>query len=1104
MFVVHQSNRTEELIAALAEVLAEPLPDPLQPEIIAVQSLGMRTWLSQQLARRLGIWANGRFPFPRELIQDLVAGALDEPVPDPDPFRQASVTWAVMAELTELLGRPDFEPLRAYLEVDGGPLKRIGLARQIARVFDQYLVYRPTMVLGWEAGQDTGWQPALWRGVVRRLAGEPESAVHVARRCMRYHDRIRLGQASPGAFPQRLSLFGVTTLPPLYLEVLNRLPEEVAVHLFLFAPTQHFFGHIQDPAEIARLAAGAREDPDRLEESLHLDQGHPLLASLGRQGREFQLLLQQQVDYVDGPDLFAQPDPTRPQSALGRLQADIFRLGQPSPDTPPVDESAEPSIEIHACHSPMREVEVLHEQLRRLFEADGAGPAGGRLQPGDVIVMTPDIEAYAPLIEAVFGQASGGPPIPFSISDRSPRSRAPVVRAFAALLDLLSGRLMASEVFDLLALEPVRERFSMSMPEVELAQGWAREAGVRWGIDPEHRRSLGQEPFADYTWRGGLDRLLLGYAWPSDGLTLFGGCLPLDVLEGQSADVAGRWLDFCSSLFDLVGQAGRERPWPDWAALLETWLQAMLAENRDNAHQHRVLRDILVELGETARQAGFMQPIPFEVVRASLMERFDEVRSDRGFLSGGVTFCNLVPMRSIPFEVVCLLGMNDGRFPRRDHRLGFDLMAAKPRLGDRSARVDDRYLFLEALLSARRKLLVTYVGQSLQDNSALPPSVVVSELMDVLEKTGQATGLAWIQHPLQAFSPRYFQTDGPHDLISYQPDHFDGARALLAPKRPAAPFLQGPLEEPDELEEPMATLRLEDLRRFFRQPAAYLLERVLGVRLRDDAIRLEGREPIELDALQRHGVGQRVLDLMKQGQGPEHVRTLLGASGLLPPGELGRQQIEKVCEMAEPVWQAWRGLDLGSPLAPAQVDLDLGHVRLEGLLEDLWSRAQARIDFGRADGRRLLAAWIDHLVLCQLARGDLPELTHLVVRTEALTFSRPESDPALLLQDLVRLFQIGTRAALPLFPKTSFAFAQAFRLAGSDAAARPAALGKARSTYETGYQRPGEGEEAAVYRLFAGTDPLTDDGGQDELGFTRLARRVFDPLLDALHDGGGR
>jgi len=1092
VLVVHHGNRVERLVEALADVVREPAGSVTDPEWIAVQSQGMETWLAMELSRRLGIWANPSFPFPRTLIERLFQRVLGPARPPRTPFSTESMTWAIAAALPARLAEPAFAPLRDYMADDPRGLKRFQLAARIAHTFDQYAVYRPELMLQWGREPEEHWQAQLVHELVTRF-----DETHVAAVARDFHRALEADGFDPGVLPGRICLFGIAALPPLYLDLLAALPGTTDVHLFVLSPSPAAWASVHD--QRAAIRAAGEGDPVALTRDLGLDRGHPLLETLGRLGRESQMVLESRTGYRDASaGLYRDPaEAGQPSRALTRLQSDIFAGRRPGAGEPTAVDDG--SIAIHACHGPMREVEVLHDQLLARFEADPT------LQPDDVVVMTPDIETYAPYVEAVFGSREGGttPRIPFSISDRSLRQETPVVDALLAILALVRSRVTATEVLDLLAMDPVRERFELGIEDLDEAAGWVRDAGIRWGIDGEHRRRWGRPGFEQNTWRFGLDRLLLGHAMPGDAM--FGGSLPLDVVEGQEAAILGRFVDFCETLFGALASLQTPRSLGAWAATLTGIAGRMLSTQPELDHQHQRVREALHALEECAADAGFDEEVELEVVAGQLGARFDEARSARGFLSGGVTFCNLLPMRSIPFRVIGLLGMGYAEFPRAGHALGFDLTVHQPRLGDRSSRSDDRHLFLEALLAAREHLLITHVGRGIQDNAEIPPSVVVSELLDAIEEAaagggaGGEPGTAARQlvtaHPLQPFSPRYFE--GDPRLFSHSAGYCAGARALRGERSGTAPpFLGGDLPP---LEEGPLEIQLEELVAFYRMPAAHLMRHRIGVKAATEAPIPEDREPLELGALDAYQVRGALLERTLARVDDDEAFQRTRAEGLLPLGTPGRSQFDQLRDEVEPFAAEVAALRAGAPHPPIALDLRCAGARITGHLGDIWTAGRLEYTAARVRAKHRLTLWIRHLALNAAAPAGAPRRSVLLGRGQGRGVERfelaPVEDATTRLAELAAIYRAGLCRPLPFFPQTSLAYARTMRELAGMPDAEVVALDAARGEWYSGWNRAGEGEDPSVARLFGGADPL--EGDEEDLGFHALALRVFEPLLES-------
>jgi exodeoxyribonuclease V gamma subunit len=767
VITLHRGNRLDRLAESLGEMLRRPLPDAARPEIVSVQSQPMRAWLQMRLAERLGICANVAFPFPRELIGELLRAVLDAEARRPDPFQREVLAWSIMDLLPSLLGRASFEPLARYLAggPDGTCERRFQLARRIADTFDQYVLYRPEMVLAWDAGQPQGpdgplaegdrWQMELWQALVER-----HGPGHVAARVRAFCQRA---PEAAERLPRRLFLFGITALPPLYLDVLSHLPAGVEAHLFL---------HSLSPSlpERAR-AAGDGAEPA----------GNCALAVLGRQARSFERLLLARAAVRDAGDgLFHDPAASGPgsPSLLRALQAGIFH-DRDVADAP----AADGTLSLHSCHGRLREVEALRDRLLDLFARDPS------LEPSQVAVLAPDIEEYAPLIDAVFGGLTEPKRIPYAIAGRPLRAASPLLEAFFAILDMAQRRCTLSEVFDLLSLDPVRQKFALSPDEVEELGELARGAGIRWGRDASHRQEHSQPALEDFTFRFGLDRLLLGVAMPQD--RLFGGVCPFPGPAGKEAHILGRLSAFCEALFAMIADWARPRALDAWQRDLRVAIERMLADEERASADRQHLHEALAALAQRARTAGFAGDVDLVTVRGALAEELSSEPARGRIFSGGVTFASLLPMRLIPFRAIGLLGMSDDGFPRARGGTGFDLIVRRPQPGDRSLRDDDLLQFLEAAMAAGEHLLVVYPGQGIRDNQPRPPSVAVAALLETLPPA--VRGAIEARHPLQPFSRRYFDGSDAR-LFSYDERYLESARGdrTAAPR----PFLDAPLAGP--------------------------------------------------------------------------------------------------------------------------------------------------------------------------------------------------------------------------------------------------------------------------------------------------------------------
>lgn len=1159
-----QSNSPERLRDLLVLHLQRQPLAPLEQERILIQSNGIGRWLQLALARDLdqaglGISAATTFDLPARFLWEVYRGVLGAAaLPEAAPFDAAQLRWRLFGLLPRLLAAPAFAPLRHYLQRDGDrPRRHWQLATALAALFEQYQIYRADWLLDWEQGDDAvrdarggqvaldprqAWQPALWRGLLEDLPAPQRawSRAHLHQAfCAALHQAAANAAPSAG-LPRRVVVFGISALPAQVVEALAALATQVQVLICLHNPCRHYWVDIIEGRDLLRSRPGKRlaqrpDWPAHLDDQTIHQHANPLLAAWGRQGRDFFALLDDQDqperyrDWFERIDLFEDVVDAERHGLLQQIQQGILDLDPRVEDARqrrPIDPRHDHSLRFHVAHGRQREVEILHDQLLAALEADAA------LQPRDIIVMVPDIDAYAPHIEAVFGGREGEPRhLPFHIADRRERLVSPTLKAFGVLLDLPRLRLTANEVIDLLNVPALQRRFGIAPDQVERIATWLDQVGVRWGLHAEHRASLGLDPgFEWFSWQFGLERMLLGHA--SGEAEAFGDILPFDEVAGSAADLAGR-------LAQLI-----ERLQHHWRRLLEAWtmdewadgLRALIDDFLDPAGAaDELARDQLDQaidgLVEAARLAELDQPLPLEVVRDALINALDQGHVSHRFLTGKINFSTLMPMRAIPFRLVCLLGMNDGDYPRTRKPADFDLMGqpALFRPGDRSHREDDRYLFLEAVLAARDRLYLSWVGRSIHNDEPQPPSVLVGQLRDHVangwqlaaapggdqdanQETGQDRGAALLDalttwHPLQAFSRRYFADDPA--LFTYAAEWRQAHAATAPPATATLRLAPWPIDGP---------LTVAPLAAFLRQPLAYFTSQRLGARLEAGSQTLADTEPFALDGLQQWALDDDLLgELMRcdaAAQWPqrlEQARRRLRLAARLPLGEAAAQVFEQAAAKVLPIAEAWLAVHADWPqrYVPGPARIELAGLNGERLVIEQWLPALNRktdADFAliRASATRLtegkgadppprleklIAYWPEHLLV---NAAGFP--THSLIAHGKGLFSWPPlaaEQARSWLEQLLQHWQAGLCRPLPVAAATASAYLRALTGGGDTSKA----LDAARRRFEDGYNTTGEASrEPAVARWYPDFDQLRGAGGPGD-DFTFWAEALYGPAL---------
>ena len=997
---------------------------------------------------------------------------------------------------------PGAERLQAYLD-KADEAMRFELAQRLSTLFDHYLTYRPEWLAAWSAGQeadigsrqpghleDAAWQAELWRQVVAELGLSP---FHPAADFFAKAAEIEASDPRLRCLPRTAMIFCLPTMPPLYIRLLEQLSRWIDLRLYLLNPCRHYWFEIVDRKRLSSLALQGQ--------AAHHETGNQLLASWGKQTKaQIELLLDETASEVVVDDSRFRANDNH--TLLAALQNSILDLEPLPPFTPSEDDR---SIEVHVCHHLTRQLEVLHDQLLDLF--NGPNPPA----PGEVLVATPDLGAAAPLIDAVFGTTPLERRIPYTITGRPATQENTVARIMLQLLGLPQSRFAASEVFQLLQEAPIAQRFKLSVEDQHHIQLWLKRSGIRWGLDGDHRRDCGLQESSRHTFAEGLQRLFVGYALPEGDDQLVGGILACSPGEGGKAQALGRFWLLVDSLKSWRHDLQAARRPEEWRQTILALAETFFDPGAELEEQLQEVRAAIADLCSEMMAAGAVTKVPLAVLRVALRERLDDpVRG--GVPSGRLTFAAMSSLRGLPYRVVCLLGLDDGAYPSATKPMEFDLMAVQPKRGDLQRQHDERNLFLDLLLAARERLIITYSGRSIRDNAPLPPSVLVAELLDQLLSSlaaDQPEATAWaaarqrliIEHPLQAFSPRYFRADSDPRLFSFDAEHGAAARLHAEIARPLPPtacidedddeesdrplqpaFLVTPLPPP---EEGWRRVGLEQLLRFFRNPCRYLLSERLGVKLVEAETELLDDEPFDLDWQGRCAVGDRLLPLLLLEEDGARVAALAAAGHEFPdgkPGEVLRnRELARLHEFARAVRSALANRQ-EAPL-PFALDLNLdGEIwSLTGTLAGLTPQGLVRYRCDHARPVDYLAAWLPHLALCALRPPDLPLTSRCLTLDGEFTLT-PVTDAEGIIKQLLRCYRAGLGRPLHFFPKSAWALM-------SNNGNRAKAYGR----WQSSKQRPhGEGGDP-YYRLAlrGEADPLAGE-------FAELAQGIYGPLISHL------
>lgn len=984
-FNLHHFPQQEKLAELLLDNLAsEGEGCPFHKSTVLVRNQGMATWLRQRIAAKNGLAMLVDFPQPNTFLQALV---------DEKSVQLDELKWPIYQLLPTLLDKPEFSILKTYLsssttEIEAS-LKRYQLSSQIAALYDKYLLYRPEWITAWNAGESIpafssheAWQRILWLELSQNHIQHWSQSLLAA-------ETLEIDVELPSA----LHVFGISNFAPIYVRFLYLLSQRIPVHIYWMNPVSIDEGYWEDaPTKRQWTMAEA------FDESCILTEGNPLLASFGRMGREFVHTLYGGESGNTEIHNYQPQETTHPAAinSLQQLQQSIYNR-RPMSDSSPIDSS----LSVHSCHTPLRELETLKDYLLRLAEK-------APLDTGDVIVLCPDIAAYAPSIEAVFGslQRQQDFYLPYRISDRSAPINEPAIAAIAQLFDLNKKRFTNREALDLLSVPAIAEHLNLSELDLSTIREWVTKSGIRWGFDFKHVLEVAPDcSDSSWTWRDGLDRLLLGYAMPSKELTLWRNILPYHDIEGSSTRLLGSLCSFVEWCGDIRNQLSERRTLADWVVATKEWIDLGFSMSPDAQQSIQPLLQLLEKLHE--QSALIEETIPSDVFSEHLKDYLNDSSPAFGFLNGSITFCETKPMRAIPARVICLLGMNHDAFPRTSSDVQFDLIKDSRQAGDRSTRDDDCYFFLEAILSARENLYFSYVGTSIKDGEPRPPSTALQTLIDTTPGLAKAV----VREKLHAYDPAYFQGE-PRSHDTHLMQAADTLNSTAASKEPRAE-LSIPVDQlPTHIE-------IEDFIAGLTRSTSHFLKKSLQARRHYYDAPLVEDEPLEINGL----VGWELKNQLLQTRHFDSTNeSAWRQQGLIPSGEFGHLQLVK---------------QLGSITTflkdlPEQqitpVEIIINNIHITGSVPThsdghVLSLSPSK----KPKGRDLMQLWIYQLLISQATEQPTAGLIINIDKQLVETHLTPPESPQNTLKFLLQIYLDNLNSPQANFPETSYAISQVKR-----------------------------------------------------------------------------
>ncbi|GEO10950.1 exodeoxyribonuclease V subunit gamma [Segetibacter aerophilus] len=988
---INGSNSLEHLAGQLSQELLRQQNHVFQPQYIVTQTQGMNNWLKIKMAATVGIVANCKFVKPNDLVNEIYykLGSQNKQALSPDILQ-----WVLFTLLSSKEFQDEFRNIANYYTNDD--VKRLALAKKVADLFDQYQIYRPEMIRDWNENTSgfngsNGWQKFLWVKA-KEILGEsmPDKTV-IGKTIIEALKQPEQQKKLRAQIPN-IHVFGLSIITTYHVHIFYELAKiiDVTFHLLNPAPAVYWF---EDRSE-KQLAMWRQKSKVKLRPADLQSAGNPLLIGWGRVLQDTFSMFFESEEFLNQYVDIESPEPST-QTLLKKIQNDIFHNhAVEARNELTEDDLIDGSITVNACYTTAREVEVLYNYLVHLVDQKSEA-----LSARDIVVMVSDIDAYAPYIKAVFNSAPYK--FPFTIADESFTISDNLFSALQLVLALSEDNFKAEEVLQLLDSNYIRTRFSIT--GTDLIRKAVDKANIRFGIEGKK-----EDETIYVSWKNGIRRIMYGIcmsgeeAYDVDGYTTY----PLDIAEGEDSFELIRFSHFAEVLISTIEDRRHVRTITEWGEYIEQVIDKLIYQTEDNNDEdyQLLLRNLekLYALNDVVKDK-----ISFDVFKHSFLNSLTTETRSNAFASGGITFCSLIPMRSIPFKVVALLGLNFDKFPRKETRVSFNLMELEKRKGDRNVKENDKHLFLETLLSAQQYLYISYIGRNSKDNTVMPPSVLIDELIDYIQSGLKDEAVKLREtfvttHPLHGFSHKYqIQNKRLYNYLG----EADTTKHTTVVSQAAA---TAPLAF-DEVS-------IEAFIGLFKNPLKAYYNNVLRIRYEQDNVLLPENEIFELDGLQSWQMKQDML--FSNPDELTEYRNKGVATGTLPLKNMADWVLASTAVSVSPLKELVSDCIGDAHEESMHVELELGDTLLKGKLGRIYDGKLLFISLSKYESKYLLEAYIRFLIA--IAAGNPLDLFYIsAVRNKVYKIdesSRSRKTALKSLQKLLNVYKLGHEEILMFYP----------------------------------------------------------------------------------------
>ncbi|MEX0823090.1 MAG: exodeoxyribonuclease V subunit gamma [Balneolaceae bacterium] len=1033
MITIYKSHSLTKLSKRLSGTIRKmEKRDPFDPIPIIVPNQDTSRWLKLSLAEELGIIGNLRFILPSEWQYQQIRKLYSD-LPNKLPSDLDSMKWAIAEILSDPSLRKELALPDYYISSQPDETKEqatVQLAGQLSSVFDQYLNYRPEMILKWQSGNvgsgNENWQGKLWNILNDRWKAKysNELGINKAELYKNTIQSISRGDILPEDW---VSLFNPGLIPAPIVKMLELCGKTSKIDIYKILPANN-------------------PDPCKTTEQ------NELVKAFGDEMRGVSMLFELENSTV----IPEYPELKQPENVLQAVRQSIIKNKPVNPF--PAERIAQEGIEIHSCHSSLREVETLHQFLIKQFETDPT------LQPDDILVMTPDPDRYKQEIHAVFDTVEEGLPyIPYHIGyDRSAEDEE-LRLSFVRLLELPDSRFSFSSVLDLLSSGPVRLRFGLSESDLVQIKQWMEDNHVIWGLDADHRKDFDQPGESIHTWQSAMKRGWLGQLMGNPDQFFVNDELLYEGIRTTDQRLTwARFSAFLRQLNELRSISKKKRTVGEWSELISFRMKLFLSDESLNSRSGIQLYDIIQNLTESVAISGFRSEVSYTTYRNEIVSAIEQYKASTAIFTRGVTFSSMVPVRSLPFKIVALIGLNESSFPRKPVHPDFDIMAQNPEPFERNRKNEDRNLFLESILSAGNIHYCSYTGQSPKDNETIPPSPIISEWIGILsEMTGIPESEIVDNEALNGFSPNNFTLKNSCSSVYY------GVAAAMADQSVSISGFD--ISQPIQPDENDPIIDVDHLVMFFSNPLRFFLKKRFDVSLTEPK---EEKNEFDFNHLERHLLFQRVLGWILNDGLNEAVYNSVLQSGVLPSGWPGKRLFNELIGQAKTAKQELISKNVSPKSVNYEISIPLQNKRIEGSVKSYSNNEYLDINPSAKSGKVLLQSWLRHLLYCTAQNKKSSSLLLCQLKKDSPVWIRfkPIDQSDEILQILAGIYEDGIKEPLYLFPKTQAEYQEAII---NNKNKPPEQYAK--SEFEGGFKKHGEREDVYITTLIGENTEFRDE-----------------------------